>query len=43
MPWFCITNHLRAILMGVVRQAVNRSAGKSGFIGRSWLAPQAAN
>lgn len=42
-PLFCITNHLRAILIGVVRQAVNKSAGSSGFIGRSWFAEQAAS
>ena len=41
--WFCMTNHLRAILMGVVRQAVKRSAGSSGFMGSSWVAEQAAS
>ena len=29
--------------MGVVRQEVKRSAGRSGFMGRSSLASQAAN
>ena len=39
-----MTNHLSAILMGVVRQAVNRSAAaSSGFIGSSWSLPQAAS
>lgn len=33
----------RAILMGVVRQEVNRSAGRSGIMGRSSLASQAAS
>ena len=42
-PWFCITNHLNAILMGVVKHEVNKSAGNSGFIGRSWVAEHAAN
>ena len=42
-PWFCITNHLSAILMGVVKQEVNKSAGNSGFIGNNWVAEQAAN
>lgn len=37
------TYHLRATLMGVVRQAVNRSAGSSGFIGSSSSFPQAAS
>ena len=36
-------NHLSAILMGVVRQDVKRSAGNSGFIGNSSLAPHAAS
>lgn len=35
--------HLRAILMGVVRQEVKRSAGRSGFMGSSSLASQAAS
>lgn len=35
--------HFKAILIGVERQAVKRSAGSSGFIGSSWVAPQAAN
>lgn len=35
--------HLNAILMGVVRQAVNRSAGSSGFIGRSSVVLHAAS
>ena len=38
-----LTYHLRAILMGVVRQDVKRSAGSSGFIGNNSLAPQEAN
>ena len=39
-----ITNHLSAILMGVVRQAVNRSAAaSSGFMGSSWSLPHAAS
>ena len=40
---FLITNHLSAILMGVVRQVVNRSAGRSGVIGSSWSLLQAAS
>lgn len=35
--------HLRAIFIGVVRQEVKRSAGSSGFIGSSSVAPQAAS
>lgn len=35
--------HLSAILIGVVRQEVNRSAGSSGFMGSNSLAPHAAN
>ena len=35
--------HLRAILIGVVRQEVKRSAGSSGFMGSNSDAPQAAN
>lgn len=35
--------HRRAILMGVVRQEVKRSAGRSGFMGSSSLASQAAS
>lgn len=35
--------HRRAILMGVVRQEVKRSAGRSGFMGNSSLASQAAS
>ena len=35
--------HLSAILMGVVRQDVKRSAGSSGFIGRISDPPHAAN
>ena len=42
-PWFCITNHLNAILIGVVKQEVNKSAGNSGFIGNSCVAEQAAS
>ena len=34
---------LSATLIGVVRQDVNRSAGRSGDIGRSWSAEQAAS
>lgn len=37
------TYQRRAILMGVVRQEVNRSAGRSGIMGRSSLASQAAS
>lgn len=37
------TNHFMAILTGVVRHAVNRSAGSSGFMGRLWPAAQAAS
>jgi hypothetical protein len=36
-------NHLKATFIGVVRQDVNKSAGRSGFIGRNSLAPHAAN
>mmetsp|Transcript_26521 Transcript_26521/g.71716 ORF Transcript_26521/g.71716 Transcript_26521/m.71716 type:complete len:277 (-) Transcript_26521:801-1631(-) len=36
-------NHRRATLMGVVRQAVNTSAGSSGFCGSTSCAPQAAS
>ena len=43
LPWFCMTNHLSAILMGVVKHEVNKSAGSSGFIGSSWVAEQAAS
>lgn len=35
-------NHRNAIRKGVVRQAVNKSAGKSGFIGSSSPAEHAA-
>lgn len=35
--------HRRAIFMGVVRQDVKRSAGRSGFMGSSSLASQAAS
>ncbi len=42
-PWPCMTNHRRAILMGVVRHEVKRSAGSSGFMGRIWVAEQAAS
>ena len=39
-----MTNHLSAILMGVVRHAVNRSAAaSSGFMGSSWSLPHAAS
>lgn len=37
------TNHFMAIFTGVVRQAVNRSAGSSGFMGRLWPAAHAAS
>lgn len=37
------TNHFMAVLTGVVRQAVNRSAGSSGFMGRLCPAAQAAS
>lgn len=37
------TYQRRAILMGVVRHDVNRSAGRSGIMGRSSLASQAAS
>ena len=35
--------HLRATLIGVVKQDVNRSAGRSGNMGRSSAEPHAAN
>mmetsp|Transcript_16622 Transcript_16622/g.38334 ORF Transcript_16622/g.38334 Transcript_16622/m.38334 type:complete len:286 (+) Transcript_16622:347-1204(+) len=38
-----VQNHLKAILMGVVRQEVNMSAGRSGFWGRSSPVLHAAN
>lgn len=31
------TYHLAAILIGVVKQEVNKSAGKSGCMGRVWF------
>lgn len=37
------THQRRAILMGVVRQDVNRSAGRSGIMGRSSVASHAAS
>lgn len=37
------TNHLRAILIGVVRQEVKRSAGSSGFMGSNSDTPHAAS
>ena len=37
------TYHRRATFIGVLKQEVNRSAGSSGFIGRSWFAPHDAN
>lgn len=37
------THQRRAILMGVVRQEVKRSAGRSGIMGSSSLASQAAS
>lgn len=39
----CRTNHLIATFIGVVKQEVNKSAGKFGVIGNTWLLPQAAN
>ena len=33
-PEFCMTNHLKAMRMGVVKQEVNKSAGSSEFIGK---------
>lgn len=39
----CKTNHRIATFIGVVKQEVNKSAGRSGFIGNTWLPPQAAN
>ena len=42
--YWVITNQRSAILMGVVRQAVNRSAAaSSGFIGSSWSLLHAAS
>ena len=38
-----ISYHRRATLMGVVRQDVNKSAGRSGFIGKCSVLPQAAS
>lgn len=38
-----LTHQRRAILMGVVRQEVKRSAGRSGIMGSSSLASQAAS
>lgn len=38
-----LTYHLNATLMGVVRQEVKRSAGKSGFMGKCSVDPQAAS
>lgn len=37
------THQRRAVLMGVVRHEVNRSAGRSGIMGSSSLASQAAS
>lgn len=39
----CKTNHLIATLIGVVKHEVNKSAGRSGFMGSTWFAPQAAS
>ena len=39
---FCSTNQRREISIGDVRQQVNRSAGRSGFIGSTSSAPHAA-
>jgi hypothetical protein len=36
-------SNLSATLMGVVRQEVKRSAGRSGDMGSSWLAEHAAS
>ena len=36
-------NHRMAVVMGVVRQAVKRSAGYNGFIGKISFARQAAS
>lgn len=38
-----LTHQRRAILMGVVRQEVKRSAGRSGIMGSSSLASHAAS
>jgi hypothetical protein len=38
-----MANHRKAILIGVVRHDVNRSAGSSGFIGNSWVDEHAAS
>lgn len=37
------THHRKATLIGVLRQEVKRSAGRSGFIGNSWFASHDAN
>ena len=37
------THHRKATLIGVLRQDVNKSAGSSGFIGKSWFASHDAN
>lgn len=37
------THHLRAVLMGVVRHEVKRSAGSSGFMGSSSVAEHDAS
>lgn len=38
-----LTHHRKATLIGVLRQEVKRSAGSSGFIGKSWFASHDAN
>lgn len=37
------TYHLSATLMGVVKHEVKRSAGRSGFMGKCSVEPQAAS
>lgn len=38
-----MANHFKAVLIGVVKHEVNRSAGSSGFIGKIWSDEQAAS
>jgi len=40
--FFCDTYQCKAVLIGVVKQAVNKSMGKSACIGRSSFLPHAA-
>eukprot|EP00514_Thraustochytrium_sp_LLF1b_P012693 CAMPEP_0184554244 /NCGR_PEP_ID=MMETSP0199_2-20130426/34405_1 /TAXON_ID=1112570 /ORGANISM="Thraustochytrium sp., Strain LLF1b" /LENGTH=57 /DNA_ID=CAMNT_0026950209 /DNA_START=7 /DNA_END=180 /DNA_ORIENTATION=+ len=40
---FVITNHRKAIFRGVVKQAVNTSAGNSGLSGSDSCGPQASS